>query len=40
MSNFSALKVGDVCAEIVASDLAQTKQHALLKQHSFSVNFE
>jgi len=25
-------------AEMVASDLAQAKQHALLKKHGFSVN--
>jgi GDPmannose 4,6-dehydratase len=28
----------EMCAEMVASDLAQAKQHALLKQHGYSVN--
>jgi len=28
----------DMCAEMVATDLAQAKQHALLKQHGYSVN--
>ena len=27
-----------MCAEMVASDLAQAKQHALLKQHGYDVN--
>jgi len=28
----------DMCAEMVAHDLAQAKQHALLKQHGYNVN--
>jgi GDPmannose 4,6-dehydratase len=28
----------EMCAEMVAYDLAQAKQHALLKQHGYSVN--
>jgi GDPmannose 4,6-dehydratase len=32
------ITVQDMCAEMVASDLAQAKQHALLKQHGFNVN--
>ena len=32
------ITVQDMCAEMVASDLAQAKQHALLKQHGYSVN--
>ncbi|OIQ72607.1 GDP-mannose 4,6-dehydratase [mine drainage metagenome] len=28
----------DMCAEMVAHDLAQAKQHALLKQHGYKVN--
>ena len=28
----------EMCAEMVANDLAQAKQHALLKQHGYSVN--
>ncbi|CAB5162252.1 unannotated protein [freshwater metagenome] len=28
----------EMCAEMIASDLAQAKQHALLKQHGYSVN--
>jgi GDPmannose 4,6-dehydratase len=28
----------EICAEMVASDLAQARQHALLKQHGYSVN--
>ena len=28
----------EMCKEMVASDLAQAKQHALLKQHGYSVN--
>ena len=28
----------DMCAEMVAHDLAQAKQHALLKQHGYQVN--
>jgi GDPmannose 4,6-dehydratase len=27
-----------MCAEMVAYDLAQAKQHALLKQHGYHVN--
>jgi GDPmannose 4,6-dehydratase len=32
------ITVQEMCAEMVASDLAQAKQHALLKQHGYSVN--
>jgi GDPmannose 4,6-dehydratase len=28
----------ETCTEMVAHDLAQAKQHALLKQHGYSVN--
>ena len=28
----------EMCAEMVAHDLAQAKQHALLKQHGYNVN--
>jgi GDPmannose 4,6-dehydratase len=28
----------EMCAEMVANDLAQAKQHALLKQHGYPVN--
>ena len=28
----------EMCAEMVSSDLAQAKQHALLKQQGYSVN--
>ncbi|MDD5471458.1 MAG: GDP-mannose 4,6-dehydratase [Sideroxydans sp.] len=28
----------EMCAEMVATDLAQAKQHALLKQHGYNVN--
>ncbi len=28
----------EMCAEMVAHDLAQAKQHALLKQHGYQVN--
>ena len=28
----------EMCKEMVANDLAQAKQHALLKQHGYSVN--
>lgn len=28
----------DMCTEMVSSDLAQAKQHALLKANGFSVN--
>jgi GDPmannose 4,6-dehydratase len=27
-----------MCAEMVASDLADAKRHALLKQHGYAVN--
>jgi len=32
------ITVQEMCAEMVASDLAQARQHALLKQHGYSVN--
>jgi GDPmannose 4,6-dehydratase len=32
------ITVQDMCTEMVASDLARAKQHALLKQHGYSVN--
>jgi GDPmannose 4,6-dehydratase len=32
------ITVQEMCAEMVAYDLAQAKQHALLKQHGYSVN--
>jgi len=32
------ITVQDMCAEMVASDLAQAKQHALLKHHGYNVN--
>jgi GDPmannose 4,6-dehydratase len=32
------ITVQEMCEEMVASDLAQAKQHALLKQHGYSVN--
>jgi GDPmannose 4,6-dehydratase len=32
------ITVQKMCAEMVASDLAQAKQHALLKQHGYTVN--
>ena len=32
------ITVQEMCAEMVASDLAQAKQHALLKQHGYNVN--
>ena len=32
------ISVQEMCAEMVASDLAQAKQHALLKHHGYSVN--
>ena len=32
------ITVQEMCAEMVASDLAQAKQHALLKQHGYKVN--
>jgi len=32
------ITVQEMCAEMVASDLAQAQQHALLKHHGYSVN--
>ncbi len=32
------ITAGDMCHEMVAHDLAQAKQHALLKKHGYSVN--
>jgi GDPmannose 4,6-dehydratase len=32
------ITVQEMCAEMVASDLQQAKQHALLKQHGYNVN--
>ena len=32
------ITVQEMCAEMVSSDLAQAKQHALLKKHGYSVN--
>ena len=32
------ITVQEMCAEMLANDLAQAKQHALLKQHGYSVN--
>jgi GDPmannose 4,6-dehydratase len=32
------ITVQEMCAEMVASDLAQAKQHALLQKHGYSVN--
>jgi GDPmannose 4,6-dehydratase len=32
------ISVQEMCAEMVASDLAQAKQNALLKQHGYTVN--
>jgi GDPmannose 4,6-dehydratase len=32
------ITVQEMCAEMVASDLAQAKQHALLKQHGYKVS--
>ena len=32
------ITVQEMCAEMVASDLAQAKQHALLKNHGFVIN--
>ena len=32
------ITVQEMCAEMVASDLAQAKQHALLKSHGFVIN--
>jgi GDPmannose 4,6-dehydratase len=32
------ITVQEMCAEMVTSDLAQAKQHALLKKHGYSVN--
>lgn len=31
------ITVEEMCAEMVANDLNQAKQHALLKQHGFDV---
>jgi GDPmannose 4,6-dehydratase len=32
------ITVQEMCAEMVASDLADAKRHALLKQHGYAVN--
>jgi GDPmannose 4,6-dehydratase len=32
------ITVQEMCAEMVASDLVQAKQHALLKKHGYSIN--
>jgi GDPmannose 4,6-dehydratase len=32
------ITVQEMCAEMVVSDLAQAQQHALLKQHGYSIN--
>ena len=32
------ITVQEMCAEMVASDLAEAKQHALLKQHGYNIN--
>jgi len=32
------IKVQEMCAEMIANDLAQAKQNALLKQHGYSIN--
>jgi len=32
------ITVQEMCAEMVAGDLAQAKQHALLKRHGFNIN--
>ena len=32
------ITVQKMCAEMVASDLQQAQQHALLKQHGYNVN--
>lgn len=32
------ISVQEMCAEMVASDLVQAKQHALLKQHGYMIN--
>ena len=32
------ITVQEMCAEMVVSDLAQAKQHALLKSHGFDIN--
>jgi GDPmannose 4,6-dehydratase len=32
------ITVQEMCADMVANDLQQAQQHALLKQHGFSVN--
>ncbi|CAN4275655.1 Gmd GDP-D-mannose dehydratase [Methylophilaceae bacterium] len=33
------ITVQEMCAEMVSSDLAKAKQHALLKQHGYLINF-
>jgi GDPmannose 4,6-dehydratase len=32
------ITVQEMCAEMIAYDLQQAKQHALLKQHGFNIN--
>jgi GDPmannose 4,6-dehydratase len=32
------ITVQEMCAEMAASDLAQAKQHALLKKHGYTIN--
>ena len=32
------ITVQEMCKEMVASDLAQAKQHALLKEHGYQIN--
>jgi GDPmannose 4,6-dehydratase len=32
------ISVQEMCKEMVAHDLAQARQHALLKQHGYSVH--
>ncbi|MFM7533228.1 MAG: GDP-mannose 4,6-dehydratase, partial [Rubrivivax sp.] len=32
------ITVQEMCAEMVASDLAEARRHALLKQHGYAVN--
>ncbi|MDZ4126098.1 MAG: GDP-mannose 4,6-dehydratase, partial [Hydrogenophaga sp.] len=32
------ITVQEMCAEMLASDLAQAKQHALLKQYGYNIN--
>lgn len=36
--NVNRITAQEMCAEMVAHDLAQAKQHALLKQHGYQVN--